>query len=320
MAAHLWSIIEAQQSTTRASRPDSVGYAVGLLSWLLAAGVFVVVKGVSDQMPSWTLCFWRVFLAALILLPVVRGSFGDIRQFVSQHGIEALLIGAFGLGLAQGLAYTSLDYTSAVNFGIIFSTTPIITLVLAGTLLREPLGPWQALGSLVAFTGIVTITVKGDPRLLLGLDLGIGDLLAVAASVAFAGYTVLLKRAKFELARLPLLVVLMTGGAIASFPFFLYELASGQHDNLDVRGYLALAYMVSLGGAVMYLCYIWSIDALGAARAGALLYSQMVFTAVLAWLFLGESIAWYHYLGSGLIVVGIVLVSFLKPQSATAVR
>ena len=75
--------------------------------------------------------------------------------------------------------------------------------------------------------------------------------------------------------------------------------------------------MVGLGGAVMYLCYIWSIDVLGAARAGALLYTQMVFTAVLAWLFLGESIAWYHWLGSGLIVLGIVLVSFLKPQPAT---
>jgi len=313
MAAHLWSIIEAQQSKPRVSQPDSVGYAVGLLSWLLAAGVFVVVKGASDQMPPWTLCFWRVLLAALILVPVVRGSFGDMRRFVTDRGIEALSIGAFGLGIAQGLAYTSLGFTSAVNFGIIFSTTPIMTLVLAGALLREPLGAWQALGSLVAFAGIVTITVKGDPRLLLGLDLGIGDLLAIAASVAFAGYTVLLKRAKFELARLPLLVVLMTGGAIASFPFFLYELASGRHDNLNVHGYLALAYMVSLGGAVMYLCYIWSIDVLGAARAGALLYS-------LAWLFLGESIAWYLWLGSGLIVLGIVLVSFLKPQQATAAR
>jgi drug/metabolite transporter (DMT)-like permease len=202
-----------------------------------------------------------VLLAALILVPVVRGSFGDIRRFVTDRGIEALSIGAFGLGIAQGLAYTSLGYTSAVNFGIIFSTTPIMTLVLAGILLREPLGPWQALGSLVAFAGIVTITVKGDPRLLLGLDLGIGDLLAIAASVAFAGYTVLLKRAKFELARLPLLVVLMTGGAIASFPFFLYELASGRHDNLDVHG---------IPGA---LCYIWSIDVLGsgARRRAALL-------------------------------------------------
>jgi drug/metabolite transporter (DMT)-like permease len=266
-------------------------------------------------MPPWTLCFWRVFLAGLILVPLVRGSFGDIRAFTAKRGIEALLIGAFGLGIAQGLAYTSLGHTSAVNFGIIFSTTPIITLVLAGSLLREPLGPWQVVGSLVAFTGIVAISVKGDPRRLLGLDLGIGDLLAIASAVAFAGYTVLLKRAKFALARLPLLVVLMAGGAIATFPFFLLELTTGQHDNLNVHGYLALAYMVSLGGVVMYLCYIWSIDVLGAARAGALLYTQMVFTAVLAWLFLGESIAWYQYLGSGLIVAGIVLVSLLKPQA-----
>jgi drug/metabolite transporter (DMT)-like permease len=76
--------------------------------------------------------------------------------------------------------------------------------------------------------------------------------------------------------------------------------------------------MVIFGGALMYMCFNWSIDVLGAGRAGILIYSQMVFTAVLAWLLLGESFEWYHYLGSGLIVVGIVLVSFFKPKSANA--
>jgi drug/metabolite transporter (DMT)-like permease len=229
-----------------------------------------------------------------------------------------LVIGGLGLGITQGLLFTALDFTSAVNTGIIFSTSPMITLVLAAIVLREALGPWQAAGSLVAFVGIVVITVKGNPALLTGLDFGIGDLLAIVAACTLACYTVLLKRAKFQLDRLPLLVVLMAGGAIASFPFYAYELASGQHENLNIEGYLALAYMVIFGGALMYMCFNWSIDVLGAGRAGILIYSQMVFTAVLAWLLLGESFEWYHYLGSGLIVVGIVLVSFFKPKSANA--
>jgi len=159
------------------------------------------------------------------------------------------------------------------------------------------------------------ITVKGNPSLLLSLDFGLGDLLAIVSACTLSCYTVLLKRAKFELSRLPLLVVLMAGGAIASVPFFLYELATGQHTTLNVNGYLALAYTIIFGGAVMYLCYNWSIDVLGASRAGVLIYSQMVFTAVLAWLLLGEAIEWYHYLGSSLIIVGIVLVTLLKPKS-----
>ena len=69
------------------------------------------------------------------------------------------------------------------------------------------------------------------------------------------------------------------------------------------------------GGALMYLLYNWSVDILGASRAGGLLYTQMVFTAVLAWLVLGEPIEPYHFAGAGLIVVGVVLVTFLKPKA-----
>jgi len=218
MASHFWSIGEAQHSKATGSQSDAVGYAAGLVTWALAAGVLIAGKGAADQMPPWSFCFWRVFLAALVLVPVVRGSFTDIRQFVRHRGLEALVIGGLGLGITQGLLFTALDFTSAVNTGIIFSTSPMITLVLAAIVLREALGPWQAVGSLVAFVGIVVITVKGNPALLTGLDFGIGDLLAIVAVCTLACYTVLLKRAKFQLDRLPLLVVLMAGGAIASFP------------------------------------------------------------------------------------------------------
>lgn len=317
MAVHLWSIGEAHGSKPVGSRSEAVGYAAGLLTWILAAGVFIAGRYGAHEMPPWSFCFWRVFLAAILLVPLVRADFAEIGRFVRRRGLEAIVIGGLGLGITQGVMFTALDYTSAVNAGIIFSTGPMITMVLAGILLREALGPWQIAGSVVAFAGIVAITVKGNPALLLGLDFGIGDLLAILSACTLSCYTVLLKRAKFDLGRLPLLIVLMAGGSIASFPFYLYELATGQHENLIFDGYVALAYTVTLGGALMYLCYNWSIDALGASRAGVLIYSQLVFTSVLAWLLLGEPIEWYHYLGGGLIVVGIVLVTLLKPKSVS---
>jgi drug/metabolite transporter (DMT)-like permease len=314
---HFWSIGEAQGSKAVGSRSATVGYAAGLLTWILAAGVFIAGRYGADEMPPWSFCFWRIFLAGLLLEPLVRADFGEMAQFVRRRGLEAIVIGGLGLGITQGVMFTALGYTSAVNAGIIFSTGPIITMVLAGVLLREAMGPWQIAGSVVAFAGIVAITVKGNPALLLSLDLGSGDLLAIVSACTLSCYTVLLKRARFELGRLPLLVILIAGGAIASLPFYLYEFATGQHENLNFDGYLALAYTVTLGGALMYLCYNWSIDVLGASRAGVLIYSQMIFTSFLAWLLLGESIEWYHYLGGGLIVVGIVLVTLLKPKSAS---
>lgn len=318
MAAGFWSIVEAHGSKKASPDSEAVGYAVGLLTWVLAGGVFVAAKGAIDEMPPWTLCFWRLLIATLILLPFVRHRFPEMRDFVRAHGLSALFIGALGFAFTQGLMFMSLQHTSAVNAGIVFATNPIITLVLAHFVLREAMSPWQMLGSLIALAGIVVIAVKGSLAILLGLDINAGDFLVIAAAATFAAYTVLLKRARFDLERLPLLVVLMTGATIAALPFFIYELISGEHANLAMKGYLALAYAAIPGGALMYLLYNWSVDILGASRAGGLLYTQMVFTAVLAWLILGEPIEPYHFAGAALIVVGVVLVAFLKPK-ATAV-
>lgn len=312
MAEHLASIAHARDAKRISDTSEGVGYAVGLVCWALAGGVFVAAKAAVDELPPWTLVFWRLLVAAVALLPFVLNHRRAMVDFLKRRWLEALVVGALGLGITQGLMFTALAYTSAVNAGIIFAVSPIVTMVLARIVIGEDLGPWQAIGSLVAFSGIVVIAIQGSIATLLNLDLSGGDLLVLAAACTFAAYTVLLRRAKFELERLPLLVILLVGAVVATLPFFLYELWNGEHANLALKGYLALAYAAIPGGAVMYLLFNWSVDILGASRAGGLLYSQMVFTAILAWLILGEPIEWYQYAGAGLIVAGVVLVTLFK--------
>ncbi len=316
MIAHVWPVTPTQRSAQSAGGSQALGYVVGLTTWFLVGGVFVAAKFGVDEMPPWNLCFWRLLIATLILMVPAWGSRQAGVAFVRKRGLEALVTGAVGLGLTQGLVYTALAHTSAINTGIIFSTAPIATLILAGILLREPVGPWQSVGSIIAFAGIVLIAVQGSLAVLLGLRLSIGDLLVFAAAVSFATYTVLLKLAKFDLARLPLLVVFLTGGAIATLPGAIIEIWHGDHSNLAFKGYVALAYAAIPGGAVMYLLYNWSVDILGASKAGALVYTQMIFTAFLAWPILGESIAWYHVVGAGLIVIGVLFIELRKARAA----
>lgn len=319
MASFYWSVSHAVGDRGRVSGDsEAVGYTVGLLTWALAGGVFVAVKLGADEMPPWTLCCWRVFLSALVLMPFVMSHHHEILEFVRKRWPEALFIGAIGLGLTQGTIFTALTYTSAINAGIIFATTPIITMVLAHFVIHEQMNAWQAVGSAIAFLGIVMVAVHGSLDRLLDLQLRFGDLLVMAAAAMFACYTVLLKRAKFELDRLPLLFVLLCAGAISTVPFFLWEIWNGEHADLAFKGYMVLLYAAVPGGALMYLCFNWSIDVLGPLRAGTLLYTQMIFTAVLAWLILGESIEWYHYVGAGLIIVGVLFVTMLRPQPAAS--
>jgi drug/metabolite transporter (DMT)-like permease len=315
MALQFWSVVERRRGVdeARQASPSAGAYGVGILCWLLSAGVYIAVKSTSSEMPPWALCFWRVTIAALILLPFTYSQIKAAAATLRKRWAELLAIGGLGLALTQGLIFVGLNYTSAINAGLILALMPVITMVLAEVLLREPMGPWQAVGSVVACIGMVIIVVRGDLFALLHFDFNAGDLFIVGGALCFALYTVLLRRAKLVVERLPLLVVLLAAAAITALPFYAWELLHDERAALTPAGLLGLAYAAVPGGALMYYLFNWSVEKLGASKAGTLLYSQTVFIAVLAYIFLGERLHFYHIVGAGFILAGVLLVMLLRP-------
>ena len=317
MSLQFWSAAEAAARKRHISaQSDTAGYAAGIMTWVIAGSVFIAFKLGVREMPPWAFCCARALIADLLLLPFVAGYFRDMVDLLRRRWLEAVFIGAIGLGLTQGVTIMALSYTSAINVGIIFALAPMVTMLLARVVLGEAMNGWQGIGLAIAFIGIVTIAVHGSLALLLGLKIGLGDLFAFVAILLFAGYTVLLKRAKFELPTLPLLVILLAAGSVSALPFSLWEIAHGEHEHLATTGYLALAYSGVIGGGLLYFLYNWSITVLGAGRAGTLVYTQMIFASFFAWLILGEVIKWYHFAGGGLVIVGVLLVTLLRPKPA----
>ncbi|MBM6593620.1 DMT family transporter [Microvirga pudoricolor] len=299
-----------------ASAPPATAYATAVLCWLLSAGVYIAAKWAGPEMPPWALCFWRLALACAILLPIVHRHHGDMLALLRSRAVEVILIGAIGLTLCQGMIYTGLKYTDATTAGIIMALSPVMTMVLARIVLGEPLGLWKALGAVLALVGMAVIVARGDLGALLRLQLSVGELWIVGSALCWGLYTVLLRRAKFGIELLPLVVLLLGAGALAALPFYLGELYAGQRSALHADGIWALAYVAGPGGALMYYLYNRSVETLGAGRASMLLYLQTVFVAILAYLILGESLHDYDMTGAAFIVAGLVLANAIKPRRA----
>lgn len=289
-------------------------YGMAVFGWVLSAGVYIAAKWAAPEMPPWALCFWRLALACAILVPIVHRHHADMIDLLKSRAAEVLMIGAIGLTLCQGMIYTGLTYTDATTAGIIMALSPVMTMVLARIVLGESLGPWQGVGAVLALAGMVVIVTRGDPAALARLDLNPGELFVVGSALCWALYTVLLRRSKFQLELLPLLVLLLGAGAVATLPFYAWELFQGRHSTLHMDGILALAYVAGPGGALMYLLYNRSVEALGAGRASMLLYLQAVFVAILAYLLLGESLHDYDMAGAAFIVAGLLLANLIKPK------
>jgi drug/metabolite transporter (DMT)-like permease len=315
MAMHI-AAIAGVRSSQPATQSLPAAYSIAVFGWLLSAGVYIAAKWVNAEMPPWALCFWRLSLACAILLPFVHHHYAAMLKLVRSRPLELLVVGGIGLTTCQGLLYTGLEFTNATTAGIIMALAPVITMVLAHFLIGEAMGVRQAIGAVISLAGMVVIVAHGDLAALLALQVNPGELLIVGSALSWGVYTVLLRRSKFDIERLPLLVLLLGAGAAVAVPLYGLELVRDERSALDGNGLLALAYVAGPGGALMYYLYNRSVDVLGASRAGMMLYLQTAFVALLAYLFLGEGLQGYDLSGAAVIVAGLLIAMLPGLQKA----
>jgi len=300
-----------------AQTPVVKNKAVALLAlcWLLSAGVFIAVKWAGTYTPPWTLVFFRLLFATLFLLPFVASHFREMAARLRQHYMVILPIGALGLAITQGTLFTALNYSSAINVGIVFSVWPITAIILAAVFLGDRLTLFQIFGVILCFAGVLVIVAQGHPDTIINMGVNSGDLLILVAILCFSFYTVMMKKTAIDLPALPLLVLILGSATLASAPFYAWEIFHDERITVDWHDIVAIAYVAIPGGGLMYLLFNTGIAMLGAAKASITFYLQTLFTVVLAYFLLGEQLHVYHAVGIALIATGIIIVTLIKPGS-----
>jgi len=306
------------QSQQAAQTTGETNEALGLLAfcWLLAAGVFIVVKWAGTYTPPWTIVFFRLLFATLFLLPFVASHFREMGARLREHYMVILPIGALGLALTQGALFTALHHSSAIYVGIVFSVWPITAMILAAVFLGDRLTLLQVFGVILCFAGVLVVIAQGNPDTIINMGANTGDLLVLAAVLSFSFYTVMIKKVTIDLAALPLLVLILGSATLASSPFFVWEIFNDARITVDWHDIAAIAYVAIPGGGIMYLLFNTGIAVLGASKASVTFYLQTLFTVILAHFLLGEQLHFYHAAGIALIATGIIIVTLIKPGNS----
>jgi drug/metabolite transporter (DMT)-like permease len=277
---------------------------VAMLSW---SGNAVVGRALAGIVPPFGLSLMRWTIAFFAVLPFAAGEIVAKRAIIFHRWRFLLAIGLLGLTLCNSLGYLGLQWTTALNAGLINSAGPMSTLIAAFVFHRERAAPRQILGVLVSLLGVLAIVLHGDPGALLRLAVNRGDLAILIGVAAWSVYTVLLRRAPRELSPVALLAVLFAIGMVTVLPLHLAESWLGR--PLPETGPALLGYLyVGLFPAVIAF-FGWNrgVTAIGANRASLFSYLMPLFSAGLAYTFLGEKVAWFHLVGAALILFGIFL-------------
>ncbi len=286
--------------------PAFAGLLIAVLCW---SGNALVGRAFHDSIPPLSLSFWRWVLATSLLLPFVAKGIWAHRATLSAASWRLPVLAAMGIASYNSLLYTAAQSTEAINLTLVNTCLPLATFIGAGFLLGEwPLRrAW--FGMAVAAGGLLYLISRGSWQTFASLSFQRGDLIMLLAVLAWALYTLLLRRWARHLLVPPLVLlgVLMLLGLPLILPFYLLELGRVGGFALTPSNLAAIGYTAVFASLVAYVGWNHGVKIVGAGRAAMVMYLMPVFTALLGWLLLGEALRTFHWIGGALIFAGLLL-------------
>lgn len=278
-------------------------YAMLALVMLFWAGNAIVGRAVRDDIPPFTLAFVRWLGAFLLLAPFALRHVAADRRVLLGHWRPVLVLGLVGVGAFNALLYSGLRDTTATNGLLLQAAIPALVLVIDALAFGVRASAWQVAGVALSTLG-VGVVLFPDLAAVLGLHFGRGDALVLAAVVAWAVYTSLL-RLRPDVHPLSFLAVTFAIGVAAMLP--LAALEWRQASAIDWRPEIvgAFLYVALFPSLAAYFLFNAAVGMIGAAKAGQSITLMPVFGALLAASLLGEPLGPRHFAGMALILCGI---------------
>ena len=287
-------------------------YAALVISMLFFASNHVLGRLIPGEVPPIGLSLWRWVLASLIMLPFTWKGLIHNAPLIRAHWKLFLQLTISLVLLGNTTVYIALNYTTAINAGIVAMAQPAATILLTWVIFQETVSRRQAIGAIIAGVGVTIVILRGDLQALTEIRFNIGDVWMVVSILGFTTYAIYLRKVPKGLPPLVLLNIIQILGIAVLLPFYLWETAyvlPMQLNPITVISVLWAGIIVAIGALLL-----WNIgnQALGANKASAFIYLRLLMITVLAMIILDEDLSLYHVPSFALIVAGVYLVSKAK--------
>jgi drug/metabolite transporter (DMT)-like permease len=284
-----------------------------LLAVCIWAGNTIVTKLAAGAIPPSAIAFERWLIAFIILTPFVARDVWRHRWTIGKQLPKLAVLGLLGMAMCQGVGYYAAAFTSATNMAILLSLVPLLTLALSALIWRETPSGIAMLGALISLLGIFVVLGKGDPLALLSQGVGRGDTLMLGVVLAYAAYGVLLKSWSGPLPLFTSLYVQIGWAIVFLFPAYLL----GKPSTFTPANLTMTLYAAIPGSIIAPFAWMSAVKHLGAGRTTIFMNLIPILTAIVAAIFLRETLHGFHILGGGMTIAGIIL-SQRKPTASAS--
>ncbi len=291
-------------------------YILLALCVLFWSGNFILGRFVSSNIQPLELAFFRWLFVLLLTSPLL--FFLDLKKIIKVYKENFLfltLCSFLGITLFNTFLYIALNFTTATNALLINSIIPILILVFSFLILKTRISKIQTFGILLSTFGVIFLILKGDISSILDLSFSKGDLWVVASSIIWATYSTIIKLKPKELNHIELFLTIIYVGFILLLPWYFYQGYTIEREISILKENWHFFLYVSFFASLLSF-YFWhtGIDTIGAEKTGQFTHLMPIFGSMLAFVFLGERLESFHFVGAIFIALGIYLSLFLKKK------
>lgn len=252
-------------------------------------GLNVVRVGVA------VILFWILFLSRPVNIKIEK-----------QDRWRLFLCALTGIAINQLFFLKGLSLTYPIHAALLLLITPILIVFIAAWLLKERLGILKVLGLALGVSGALVLILAKDSSGDASNPL-IGDVFVIINAISYAVYFILVKPLMEKYNAVVVLRWIFTIGLFLVIPFGWTEFIAIPWSQYNTVDWVSMGLVVITGTFFAYLFNLYGIKVLGSSIAGFYIYTQPVFAALIAMLFLNEQLAGYKLLAALLIFGGVYL-------------
>lgn len=287
------------QDSNKDSPQTFANYAI--LIAVVAVSFSAILIRWSDSHP-FVIAAYRMGITSLILLPLVLAKYlSEIRKIKRNELLFMIAIGMI-LALHFGSWITSLEETSVASSVILVTSHPLFVAIVSHYIFREKLQTIGYIGIIIAFAGIIILTI-GDYGLG-GSNLR-GDVLALIGSIAAGIYILGGRKSRRSVSLVPYVFIvysictlcLLAACVAVSAP--LYPLPLSEYEL-----FILMAIIPTILG---HTFYNYALKYVKAQVISVSLLGEPIGSSILAYILLSEAAPRFTIIGGALILPGIYL-------------
>lgn len=296
-------------------RNHAIAVGLALFVTVLWSSSWVLIKiGLSD-VPALTFAGLRYSVAFVLLLPLLalRENRAHFSAMTRMDWLSLALLGLVFYTLTQGAQFLALVYLPAQTASLFLSFSPVLVALASALLIGERPSLLQIAGVLIYVAGAATFLLPIDA----GESRTIGYVIA-AVGVASNAAAAILGRYVNRKAHLGAVTVTTVSMGIGGISLLCIGVVSQGMPPLEVRSIAIVGWLALVNTALAFTIWNRTLRHLSALESSIINSTMLIQIAILAWIFLDESLGARQMIGLAVAAGGGLLSQITAPARSRA--